>query len=189
MGYAEPTIALPLLTLDSTDVGEFDYSTFLQDQQDIDYLAEESSGSTTEPQLTPSSGTLSDAPLQVLAPRQDHLSPSTALAAQPRNHAGRDSRTSPGPQGLAKQRLERRGHTKSRRGCFNCKRRRIKVSKLRDELRGRCRTDRSHKIVSRDETCVRALRQAGSQVRVSLAPDHRASGTSSFPSQSKWKRH
>lgn len=26
-----------------------------------------------------------------------------------------------------RQRLERRGHTKSRRGCFNCKRRRIKV--------------------------------------------------------------
>lgn len=29
-----------------------------------------------------------------------------------------------------KQRLERRGHTKSRRGCFNCKRRRIKVGGL-----------------------------------------------------------
>lgn len=27
----------------------------------------------------------------------------------------------------ARQRLERRGHTKSRRGCYNCKRRRIKV--------------------------------------------------------------
>lgn len=27
-----------------------------------------------------------------------------------------------------RQRLERRGHTKSRRGCYNCKRRRIKVS-------------------------------------------------------------
>lgn len=26
-----------------------------------------------------------------------------------------------------KQRMERRGHTKSRRGCYNCKRRRIKV--------------------------------------------------------------
>jgi hypothetical protein len=26
-----------------------------------------------------------------------------------------------------RQRLERRGHTKSRRGCYNCKRRRIKV--------------------------------------------------------------
>lgn len=27
-----------------------------------------------------------------------------------------------------RQRLERKGHTKSRRGCYNCKRRRIKVS-------------------------------------------------------------
>lgn len=130
MGFAEPTTALPLLTLNSPDVGDFDYSTFLQDQQDIDYLAEESSGSTAEPQLTPSSGALSsDSSLQVLAPRQGHLAPSAAFAAQPRNHAGRDSKTNPGAQGHAKQRLERRGHTKSRRGCFNCKRRRIKVSK------------------------------------------------------------
>lgn len=30
-------------------------------------------------------------------------------------------------QPAQKQRLERRGHTKSRRGCYNCKRRRIKV--------------------------------------------------------------
>ncbi|KAG7294310.1 hypothetical protein NEMBOFW57_004381 [Staphylotrichum longicolle] len=67
MGFAEPTTALPLLTLNSTDVDEFDYSTFLQDQQDIDYLAEESSGSTTEPQLTPPSGAVSsDSSLQGL---------------------------------------------------------------------------------------------------------------------------
>ncbi|KAK4174064.1 hypothetical protein QBC36DRAFT_47712 [Triangularia setosa] len=32
-----------------------------------------------------------------------------------------------GMTAAGKQRLERRGHTKSRRGCFNCKRRRIKV--------------------------------------------------------------
>ncbi|KAK0706829.1 hypothetical protein B0T26DRAFT_655867 [Lasiosphaeria miniovina] len=32
---------------------------------------------------------------------------------------------------LARQRLERRGHTKSRRGCFNCKRRRIKCQETR----------------------------------------------------------
>ncbi|KAI1210413.1 uncharacterized protein F4807DRAFT_423339 [Annulohypoxylon truncatum] len=32
---------------------------------------------------------------------------------------------------LQKQRLERRGHTKSRRGCFNCKRRRIKCQETR----------------------------------------------------------
>lgn len=30
-----------------------------------------------------------------------------------------------------KQKLERRGHLKSRRGCFNCKRRRIKVQEPR----------------------------------------------------------
>ena len=143
MDYAhlQPTTALPLLTLgnDLNDVGEIDYSAFLQDQQDfedVDYLAEESSGSTTDPRLTPtspSSGTFSGPLLPLLAPRQEseHLSPSTALVARPRGNAGRDSSTSSGGQGeahaLAKQRLERRGHTKSRRGCFNCKRRRIKV--------------------------------------------------------------
>ncbi|KAI0882488.1 uncharacterized protein GGS22DRAFT_45126 [Annulohypoxylon maeteangense] len=38
---------------------------------------------------------------------------------------------------LQKQRLERRGHTKSRRGCFNCKRRRIKCQETRPEC-GHC---------------------------------------------------
>ena len=143
MDYAhlQPTTALPLLTLgnDLGDVGEIDYSAFLQDQQDfedVDYFAEESSGSTTDHRLTPtasSSGTFSDPSLPLLAPRQEseHLSPSTALAARPRGNAGKDSSTSSGGQeeahAHAKQRLERRGHTKSRRGCFNCKRRRIKV--------------------------------------------------------------
>lgn len=32
-----------------------------------------------------------------------------------------------GRQAAKRQRLERKGHTKSRRGCFNCKKRRIKV--------------------------------------------------------------
>nr|CDP27185.1 Putative protein of unknown function [Podospora anserina S mat+] len=36
-----------------------------------------------------------------------------------------------------KQRLERRGHTKSRRGCFNCKRRRIKCQETRPSC-GHC---------------------------------------------------
>ncbi|KAK8130198.1 hypothetical protein PG999_002578 [Apiospora kogelbergensis] len=30
-------------------------------------------------------------------------------------------------QAAKKQRLERKGHTKSRRGCYNCKKRRVKV--------------------------------------------------------------
>ncbi|PTB67361.1 hypothetical protein BBK36DRAFT_65128 [Trichoderma citrinoviride] len=38
--------------------------------------------------------------------------------------SGEGMHTPPGPS--ARQRLERRGHTKSRRGCYNCKRRRIK---------------------------------------------------------------
>ncbi|KAM7208435.1 hypothetical protein V8F20_001116 [Naviculisporaceae sp. PSN 640] len=38
----------------------------------------------------------------------------------------------PAPGGMSlKQRMERRGHTKSRRGCFNCKRRRIKCQETR----------------------------------------------------------
>lgn len=41
--------------------------------------------------------------------------------------ASGDLTRSSGGSALAKQRLERRGHTKSRRGCYNCKRRRIKV--------------------------------------------------------------
>jgi hypothetical protein len=141
-GAQPDTTAMPLLAFDHhiSDAGEFDYSAFLQDQQDMedmDYLAEESSGSTAEPRLTPassSSGPLPDPSLQLLAPRQEPLAlcPSQALAAaHSRGSSCRDSSTSPGAQGhslaQAKQRLERRGHTKSRRGCFNCKRRRIKV--------------------------------------------------------------
>ncbi len=148
MDYSQPptAAAMPLLTFDHhvNDAGEFDYSAFLQDLQDtedVDYLAEESSGSTGEPRLTPassSSWTLPDPALQLLAPRQVPslaLCPPSALEAHSRGSSGRDSSTSPGGQGQgqgnslahAKQRLERRGHTKSRRGCFNCKRRRIKV--------------------------------------------------------------
>ncbi len=38
-----------------------------------------------------------------------------------------------------RQRQERRGHTKSRRGCYNCKRRRIKVfTRLLVKVPGRC---------------------------------------------------
>ncbi|KAK0732647.1 hypothetical protein B0T21DRAFT_443843 [Apiosordaria backusii] len=42
-----------------------------------------------------------------------------------------------GMTAAGKQRLERRGHTKSRRGCFNCKRRRIKCQETRPSC-GHC---------------------------------------------------
>ena len=127
-GYGQPTSALPILSLDNGDVGGFggfDYSAFL-DEQDLDYLAESSESMATPPSSSTPSATLSDAPLQRLAPQQQHLASSTTLAIRsPGSVAGRN--TSPEGQVQRRQRLERRGHTKSRRGCFNCKRRRIKV--------------------------------------------------------------
>lgn len=130
-GYGQPTTALPLLSFDNGENAEFDYSTFLQDQQDLDYLAEDSSGSTGGLAIaTPSpSSTFSDHPLQTLAPRQQQQQISPTSARQQGYGPSRDSSggsTEDRPQ--PRQRLERRGHTKSRRGCFNCKRRRIKVS-------------------------------------------------------------
>lgn len=92
---------LPLLPLDDGPP-DFDYGVFLQDnmqEDDADYLAEESSAST-------STNTITDAALQALSPQGSAVIRGGATP---------------------KQRLERRGHTKSRRGCFNCKRRRIKV--------------------------------------------------------------
>ncbi|KZL65188.1 C6 transcription factor [Colletotrichum tofieldiae] len=50
-------------------------------------------------------------------------SPNRASRLGPGNSGGESSSQNATAQ---KQRLERRGHTKSRRGCFNCKRRRIK---------------------------------------------------------------
>jgi hypothetical protein len=138
-GYGQPASALPILSLDSGHVDEFDYSAFL-DEQDLNYLAESSESMATPPSSsTPSSATLSDAPLQRLAPQlQQHLAPSTALAIRsPGSVAGRN--ISPEGQAQRRQRLERRGHTKSRRGCFNCKRRRIKVRRPGERERRICR--------------------------------------------------
>ncbi|KAJ3524567.1 hypothetical protein NM208_g12008 [Fusarium decemcellulare] len=62
------------------------------------------------------------------------LSDSSGKATPPSSDARSTSNTStelvtrPPTQ---KQRLERRGHTKSRRGCYNCKRRRIKCQETR----------------------------------------------------------
>ena len=104
MDYPTQSV-IPLISLD-TEPPDFDYAAFLQGEDDIDYLAEESSASGT-------SNTLTDGSIQTLVP----FPPGNQ--SSPTNSAG----NSP-----PKQRLERRGHTKSRRGCFNCKRRRIKVS-------------------------------------------------------------
>jgi hypothetical protein len=134
-GYGQPTTALPLLALDtdSQDAAGFDYSAFLLGQQediDIDYLAEESSASASTATLTEGSVPQSLAPQHRPQRQLSPSRPSGPLTTRSRGNAARsESSTSPGPPAAQpKQRLERRGHTKSRRGCFNCKRRRIKVS-------------------------------------------------------------
>jgi hypothetical protein len=90
----------PLMTLNDGPPN-FDYTPFLQDEE-IDYLAEDNSSS-------------SSVALALSTP-SSNSSPPTARSSK--------------KVAAQKQRLERRGHTKSRRGCYNCKRRRIKVSTL-----------------------------------------------------------
>ncbi|KAI1447509.1 hypothetical protein F5Y02DRAFT_29440 [Annulohypoxylon stygium] len=87
------------------DSGEdFTYSNFLSGDDSLYPVIGEAAGSTSA---------LSDAGDLGIA---SAASPVAALSAR---------------NSLQKQRLERRGHTKSRRGCFNCKRRRIKCQETR----------------------------------------------------------
>ncbi|KAL1884333.1 hypothetical protein VTK73DRAFT_27 [Phialemonium thermophilum] len=106
---------LPLLTMEH-DSPDFDYGAFLQ-HEEIDYPAEDSSAS---------SHTLNDTPIT-----NTHFIPRLASGSPPTTNAVvRGSSTSPTAL-QPKPRMERRGHTKSRRGCFNCKRRRIKCQETR----------------------------------------------------------
>lgn len=108
------------------DPNDFDYGAFLQQTpgaEDVNFHA-----TTPNPQLPHGSPpqqiqgtTFSDSSLgrgTGTPPSSDGRSGSTELVRK----------TSSASAALTqKQRLERRGHTKSRRGCYNCKRRRIKV--------------------------------------------------------------
>ncbi|KAK4167381.1 hypothetical protein QBC43DRAFT_311707 [Cladorrhinum sp. PSN259] len=57
-----------------------------------------------------------------------HPQGSHTASPSPPSHPQRTQNTKPT---TTKQRLERRGHTKSRRGCYNCKRRRIKCQETK----------------------------------------------------------
>lgn len=111
----------------------YEFDAFIQDQ-DINYLAGESSGSSntlsdghsppTTTELMPPGQLIAPAP----APTSTH-SPSTLTLGQTLVNGGLrfPSPATTSNAALSKHRMERKGHTKSRRGCFNCKRRRIKV--------------------------------------------------------------
>ena len=87
------------------DRPDFDYSAFLQTDPlsfgESAYIQQQSSSSSSDKATPPSSTSNSSGEVAVRA------------------------------SSLQKQRLERRGHTKSRRGCYNCKRRRIKCQETR----------------------------------------------------------
>lgn len=98
MEYIYSDLLLPMMDLD--DQNNFDYTSFLQD----------------EPNFNVGEGSSTSACSQPLAitSRQSLSPPSSGPGV------GSSSRQ-------AKLKHERRGHTKSRNGCFNCKKRRIKV--------------------------------------------------------------
>ncbi|KAI1117540.1 C6 zinc finger protein [Nemania sp. NC0429] len=98
---------IPFLTLGSGNV-DFDYGAYLLDDEDLGYLGD-----------VGSSGSTSD--MNKLAPIS--VSPTTSAMA--------------GSNSDPKAKLERRGHTKSRRGCYNCKRRRVKCQETRPSC-GHC---------------------------------------------------
>ncbi|KAI1873447.1 hypothetical protein JX265_005069 [Neoarthrinium moseri] len=90
------TPSIPPLMTFNEGPPNFDYTAFWKDDE-IEYLAEDSS---------------SNSNLALTAHSSSSTSPPTATVSKKGSHD--------------KQRHERRGHTKSRRGCYNCKRRRIK---------------------------------------------------------------
>jgi len=104
---------------------------------DIDYLAEESSASTNTTLPPPNLGlspisaptSTSTSPTSFLTQaHQQALVPQRGLAMMPGGSPGGGSGSA---SAASKQRMERRGHTKSRRGCYNCKRRRIKCQEAK----------------------------------------------------------
>ena len=206
---------LPLLPLSDGGPLDFDYSTLLQGEMDnIDYFAGEDSLASTSRtnNICPPTAVSMSTSLAVLGFPPDMVLSSADRNANPRNDGGHGvvplaPRTSPGDHGsgsgsgngngssiCSKQRLERRGHTKSRRGCFNCKRRRIKVLASTFSLRSvwRKHQDRQNATsgnamalltqiwttVSRDTTGMRTLRQDGAKVRVPCSAAGSAPGMS-----------
>jgi hypothetical protein len=87
---------------------DFDYGAFLQTPDALSFGNDASSGG---------AGGFSDHSAKDATPSSDNLSQSGQVITDVVPHRQLSAQ---------RQRLERRGHTKSRRGCYNCKRRRIK---------------------------------------------------------------
>ncbi len=160
MEYTLPS--LPLLALD-TEPPDFDYGAFLQGEDDAEYLAGDTSATDT-------SITLTDGTVQAVAPPPINTDIDRSKTQSPANSSGTP---------LSRQRLERRGHTKSRQGWFNCKRRRIKV--LKDRCAARSRLLTRILTVPRNEACVRTLREIRPELWISCLASGKLPGSWKIP--------
>ncbi|KAH7366861.1 C6 zinc finger protein [Plectosphaerella cucumerina] len=107
---------------------DFDYDVFLQDgtmtfNTDDAYSSATLSDSGSGQKTTPVTGGSSSSGGDLL-----QVSPQDTSTG---SSSSRTMSLAPAPSHSQKQRMERRGHTKSRSGCFNCKRRRIKCQETR----------------------------------------------------------
>jgi len=110
--YAAPILTYP-------EPSEFDYSAFLNTGDDLSYQHVHS-----QMQLLPPGRPAQLSPVGP-GPGPNFSDESVGRATTPSSDTRSNSNELVSIN-RGKQRLERRGHTKSRRGCYNCKRRRIK---------------------------------------------------------------
>ncbi|KAH8177968.1 fungal zn(2)-Cys(6) binuclear cluster domain-containing protein [Sarocladium implicatum] len=126
------------------DPSDFDYAAFLHATDNANHANHPHASATSAPGYplvpslahTPQPPTplpiFSDSSRVGTSPGSDHNGGGSSSHNVRASSVGSGDMTrSSGGSSAAKQRLERRGHTKSRRGCYNCKRRRIKCQETR----------------------------------------------------------
>ena len=147
--YQPPSIRSSLPAMDLNDLppgsllnypdpNDFDYSAFLQATNQSTNNPHAAATSAPAYPLIPAHATSTPLPFFSDSSHVDTPAGSDSPATgenRASSVGSTDLARSSGGSSAAKQRLERRGHTKSRRGCYNCKRRRIKVGLL---MRRRC---------------------------------------------------
>lgn len=126
------------------DPSEFDYAAFLQatDANPHASSATSAPGYPLIPALAPvpnhNHTPGAPTPLALFSDSPRVGTPPSSDSTHRTSHTNRASSVGSGELSRSsntKQRLERRGHTKSRRGCYNCKRRRIKVRREQSSWR------------------------------------------------------
>lgn len=121
--YSNMDVSMDLDGLPSLDsVADYDFSAFLNDMEPGLFPAGDNSSNNNVSSGDDSSSAMVS-PTQSLVP----IAPRPVISSVSPSSASASGR----PKTVrSKAKLERRGHTKSRNGCYNCKRRRIKVSQL-----------------------------------------------------------